>query len=136
MAYSPRGRREEYRLSAATGEGIFQQARHDLDEIARLVPDIELKFQDSVPAILDRSGRTRQREKIGALGDAGAGARLHGRCADLAETNLMEQHGKSVDLLFEERTEGFHGDIATLRPGPPGCTAACISGSARRGAKW
>src|SRR5262245_7790637 len=92
MVCSPRGRRKEYRLSTATVEGIFQQTRHDLHEIARLVTDIELKFQDPVPAILHRSRRTRQREKIGALGDAGTGTRLHRRCSDLAVANLMEQH--------------------------------------------
>jgi len=35
---------------------------HDLDEIARQVPVIELDFQDVVPAVLDGTGRAGERE--------------------------------------------------------------------------
>lgn len=34
---------------------VFLEARHDLDEVARLVPVIELQFQDAVPCILHRA---------------------------------------------------------------------------------
>ena len=35
------------------------QARHQLDEIARLGSDIELMDEDLVPGVLARAGRTR-----------------------------------------------------------------------------
>ena len=52
----------------------FLQTRHDFDEVARLVADVELPLQNTVPAILHRAGRTREGEEVGAAGNAGTGA--------------------------------------------------------------
>ena len=46
---------------------VLFQPRHDLDEVAGLVADVELPFQDAVPAVLHRAGRAGQGEEIGAV---------------------------------------------------------------------
>ena len=71
---------------AGRGRLTLHQPRHDLDEIAGPVADVELPFEDAVPAILHRAGRAGQGEEIGAARDPAAGARLDGRGADLLES--------------------------------------------------
>ena len=55
---------------------VFFEPRHDLDEIARLVPVIELALENPVPAILHRARGSGQREQIGAFGHSRASAGL------------------------------------------------------------
>ena len=98
----------------------FGQPGHDLDEIAGPVADIELPFQDAVPAILHRAGRAGQGEQIGAACNPGTGARLHRGGADLGIGNLVEERGEAVDLFFEHAFEGFHRDVAPGQPGAAG----------------
>ena len=59
-----------------SGLEVFLEPRHQLDEIARPVADVELVDQDFVPSVLAGAGRARQREEVGAVGDARAGARM------------------------------------------------------------
>src|SRR5664279_2941839 len=47
---------------------VFVEARHDLDEVARLLPVVELAEEDAVPGVLAGSGRAGQHEDELALG--------------------------------------------------------------------
>ena len=96
---------------------VFLQARHDLDEIARPVPHVELPFQNVVPPVLHRTGRAGQGEEIGATRNAGTGTRLNCRGADGFHADLMENDGEAVDLLLKHGPERFDGDVASCQPG-------------------
>src|SRR6185437_13289355 len=76
--------------STTPGRLAFVQARHELGEVAGSEADVELEAQDVVPAVLAGAGRAGQREDVGAVGDAGRGAALHGRGADLLEADPAE----------------------------------------------
>src|SRR5581483_8251680 len=87
---------------------FFQEPGHDFDEIAGPMADVELPFENAVPAILHRTGRAGQGEQIGAARHAGTGARLHRRGADLGGRDLVEKRGEAVDLFLEHALERFH----------------------------
>src|SRR6478672_10794616 len=76
--------------SAAPGHLPLVQPRHELGEVAGAEADVELLAQDVVPAVLAGAGRAGQREDVGRVGDAGGGAALHGRRADLLEADPAE----------------------------------------------
>ena len=57
---------------------FLQQPRHQLDEVARAMPVIELGGEDALPGIAAGAGRSRQHEHEGVLGEAGRGAFLAG----------------------------------------------------------
>src|SRR3954471_23579020 len=73
----------------------FVQARHQLGEVAGPEADVELLAQNVVPAVLAGAGRAGQREDVGGVGDAGDGARLHGRGADLLEADPAEHFAEA-----------------------------------------
>src|SRR6202040_820916 len=69
---------------------MLVEARHDLDEVARAVAVVELVLEDRVPGIAAGARRARQTENIGRTGNAGGGARLHRRGADLLVTHHVK----------------------------------------------
>src|SRR6266700_6905744 len=90
------------KAASASATAVFFQPRHDLDEVAGLMTVIELLFQDSVPAIFDRTGRSGKRKQIGALAHTRAGARLDRRGADLVITDAVEDGGEAINLFFDD----------------------------------
>ena len=48
---------------------VLHEARHDFDEVAGAMPEIELKAQDQSPGILAGARRARHAENIGATSD-------------------------------------------------------------------
>ena len=80
---------------------MLLQPRHDLDQIAGAVANIELEFQNPIPAVAARSGRSRKAEDIGAAGDAAAGSRLNGRGRDFLEGQHVKEDRETLDLFFE-----------------------------------
>src|SRR5262245_29661415 len=99
---------------------MLGEARHDLDEVARHVPVVELAFEDMVPAVAAGAGRPRQAEVLFALGHTCGSARLYCRGADLLEGDHVEGHAKALDLLLEQRAHRLDRHIASGEPG-----AAC-----------
>src|SRR3954471_2575834 len=88
---------------STTPRGLaFVQPRHQFGEVAGPEADVELLAQDVVPAVLAGAGRAGQREDVGRVGDAGGGAALHGRGADLLEADPTEGLAEALDLLFEQ----------------------------------
>src|SRR5476651_1844442 len=80
----------------------FVEARHQFREVAGPEADVELLAQDVVPPVLAGAGGARQSEDIGRVGDAGRGAALHRRGADLLEADPAEGLAEAVDLLLEQ----------------------------------
>src|SRR3569623_750487 len=107
-----------------TARGIvalaFGQPRHQFDEVAGAKAVIELIAEDAIPGILDRAGRSGERENVGAAGDAGAGARLDRRGADRLVALPAEQLAEAGDHLLGDGLDRLGGDVA---PGYAG--AAC-----------
>src|SRR3984893_10732486 len=99
---------------------VLVEPRHDLDEIARPVAVIELVHQNLVPGVLAGAGRARQAEDIGRAGDAGRGARLDGRGADLREAHHQEQRREAVHLLVEQWLDRLRRDVAAGEAGAAG----------------
>src|SRR5205085_7691781 len=64
-------------LCVSTTPPVFVESGHDLDEIARLVPRVQLPFEDMVPAVLHRAGRTGQGKKVSATSDTRTGPGLN-----------------------------------------------------------
>src|SRR6266576_4394832 len=95
-----------------SGHLAFVQARHQLGEVAGAEADVELLAQDVVPAVLAGAGRAGQREDVGGVGDAGDGARLHGRGADLLEADPAEHLAEAFDPLLEESLQRLGRDVA------------------------
>src|SRR6476659_4142140 len=69
---------------------MLVQPRHDLDEIAGPRAVIELRRQNAVPAVAAGTGRARQAEDEGRIGDARGGAALHRGGADLAWLSMWK----------------------------------------------
>src|SRR5262249_51312043 len=84
-----------------------------LRAIAGTVPVVELELEDAIPGVLAGAGRARQAEDIGSLREAAAGARLDRRGTDLRIGEHVEHGGEAVDLLLEQRLDGFRRDVAT-----------------------
>ena len=121
---------------------MLLQARHDLDEIAGTVAVVELPLEDVVPRILAGAGRARQAEDVGALRQAGAGARLDRGGAHLLE-GIMWKTVEKPSTSFSN--SGFTASGVTSRPVKPvppvvmttstagsaiqPCTLALISGT-------
>ena len=96
---------------------MFLQPRHDADEVAGTMADVELVFEDVVPAILHSAGRTGQGRDSGPAGDTCAGTRLNGRSPDRGKAHLMKQHREAVDLLLEDRAKRFDGNVTAGEAG-------------------
>src|SRR3569623_1984671 len=107
-----------------TARGIealaFGQPRHQFDEVAGAKAVIELIAEKTNPSILDRAGRSGERENVGPASDAGAGARLDRRGADRLVALPAEQLAEAGDHLLGDRLDRLRGDVA---PGYAG--AAC-----------
>src|SRR5688572_25599810 len=99
---------------------MLLQTRHQLDEVAGPEAVVELMDEDVVPGVLAGAWRSRQREQIGAAGDAGDGARLDGRGPDLLEAEPAEQLAEAGDVLLEHVLEGFWRDVAAGDAGAAG----------------
>src|SRR5207244_12027144 len=96
---------------------MLLQPWHQLDEIARPEPVVELMDEDALPGIAASARRPRQCEQIGAAGDPGGGAALDRRGADLLVAEPAEQLAKPGDLLFVDAVEGLRRHIAAGDPG-------------------
>src|SRR5579872_465141 len=99
---------------------VLVEPRHDLDEIAGPVAVVELVHENFVPGVLAGAGRTRQAENIGRIGDAGGGARLDRRRADLRKTYHQKQRRERVHLFLEQRFDRLRRDIAAGKAGTAG----------------
>src|SRR3546814_18422522 len=75
---------------------------------------VELELQDVLPAVLAGRGRPGQREEVGAVGDAAAGAALHGGGADLLVAQHAEQLAEALDLLLHHPPECFRRPVSEL----------------------
>ena len=95
---------------------MLLESRHDLDEVARTIPIVELFDEDVVPSILAGSRAPRQSEQVCAACNATGGAGLDGRCADLGEAEPSKQLTKARDFLFVDRMKGLWRDITARDP--------------------
>jgi len=77
---------------------MLLQPRHQLDQIARAQPVVELVPDNLLPAVAAGAGRAGEREEIGAAGDAGGGAALDRRSADLLVAEPAEELAEAGDL--------------------------------------
>src|SRR3546814_5531467 len=75
---------------------------HQFDEIAGLVPAVELSRQYALPRVGHRAGRTGQREDIGAARDHRAGARLDRRGADRLVAEPAKEFTETGNILAVE----------------------------------
>ena len=98
---------------------MLQEARHHFDKVAGAMPEIELKAQDLGPGVLASAGRTRHAENICAAGDTRQSARLDRGGSDLLIAQHVHEHGKPVDLFFEQRPHSLGRHIP---PGEAGST--------------
>ena len=99
---------------------MFLQARHQFDEVAGLVADVQLVDQDLVPAVLAGPGRARQHEDIGAVGDARGGPRLDRRGLDLLIADPAEHLAEAGDDLFRDGVQGFGRYVTAGHAGAAG----------------
>ena len=84
------------------------------------MPVVELPPQNVVPGVLAGTRRARQAENVGALGDAGAGARLNRRGRHLGERDHVKHRREAVDLLLEQRLQGLRRHVAPGKAGAAG----------------
>src|SRR3984893_8648091 len=73
-----------------------------------------------VPAVLAATGRAGQREDVRSVGDAGDGARLHGRGADLLEADPAEDLAEALYALLEQPLQRLGRDVAAGAAGAAG----------------
>src|SRR4051812_46502801 len=99
---------------------MLVQPRHDLDEIAGTGAVVELGFEDAVPAVAAGTGRTWKAEDVGCARDAGRGAALDRRCADLGVAQHVECDRETVHALLEQGLDRLRRDVA---PGETGAAA-------------
>src|SRR5690348_15895251 len=78
---------------------VLLKPGHELDEIARAVPIVELVLDDIVPAVAAGAGRAGKREEVGAAGDTGRGTALNGRADELLIVEPAEKLAEPGDLL-------------------------------------
>ena len=96
------------------------QARQQLGEVARPVPDVQLGREDLIPAVATCPGRARQGEQIRPFGNPGRGARLHGRAADLLKADHPEQLAEARNRLVDHRIQRLGCDVASGDAGAAG----------------
>src|ERR1700712_649203 len=96
---------------------MLVQPRHDLDEVAGARAVIELGAKDAVPAVAAGARRSRQAEDEGRTRDAGGGAALDRRGADLGVAQHMKGDGKTIYPLFEQGLDRFRRDVAAGKTG-------------------
>src|SRR5437764_9165085 len=84
---------------------MLVEPRHDLDEIAGAVAVIELVYEDLVPGVAAGPGRTGQAENVGRAGNAGGGAGLDRRGADLGVAHQKKQPRERLHAFVEQRLD-------------------------------
>ncbi len=84
------------------------------------MPVVELVLDDVVPAVAAGAGRAGEGEEIGAAGDAGGGAALDRRGADLLIGEEAEELAEAGDLFLIDGVEGFRRDVAAGDAGAAG----------------
>src|SRR5580658_10050818 len=102
------GRRGRLRHLSVPTPGLTQmllQPRHQLDQIARPKPVVQLVPQNILPGVAAGAGRAGEGEEIGAAGDTGGGPRLDGRGPDLLPAEPAEDFPESRDRFFVDRLE-------------------------------
>src|SRR5260221_8025231 len=99
---------------------MFVEPRHDLNEVTGPRAVIELGAKDAVPAVAAGAGRTRQAEDEGGARNAGGGAALDRRGADLGVAQHVEGDGKTVHPLFEQRLDRLRRNVAAGKAGAAG----------------
>src|SRR5438552_7801696 len=120
MSYSLRpsvSSRRPLRLPPAQ---VLVEARHDLDEIAGAVAVVELVQQNFVPGVAAGAGRAGQAEDVGRAGDAGGGAGLDRRGADLGLAHQDKHRRKTLHAFLEQWLERLRRDIAAGEAGAAG----------------
>src|SRR5690349_8191710 len=108
------------RSVAGDGLQMLLKARHELDEVARAVPVVELVADDVLPAVAAGAGRAGEREEVGAARDARRGAALDRRGADLLIAEPAEELAEARDLLLVDGVEGLGRHVAAGDAGAPG----------------
>src|SRR5215472_15549321 len=99
---------------------MLLQPWHQLDEVARTKPVVELVHENALPGVAAGARRSRQGEQIGAAGDPGGGAALDRGGADLLVAEPAEKFAKPGDFLLIDAVERLWGDVAPGDPGPAG----------------
>src|SRR5689334_22070852 len=100
---------------------MLLQAGHQLDEVARPEPVVELMDEDALPGIAARARRPRQCEQIGAAGNPGGGAALDCRGADLLVAEPAEQLAEAGDFLLVDAVKSFRAHVAAGDASAAGC---------------
>src|SRR5690606_39728173 len=90
--------------------------RKDHDEIVGLEAIVELVNQNFIPAILAGVWRAGQRKEQRAARNAGCGARLNCRGADLFKGNAMKDGGETVNFLVINGAESLRRHVAARKP--------------------
>ena len=73
---------------------------------------VQLEFQNAVPCVAARAGRSRQAKDIGAACHTRTGARLDRRCRNLLVRQHVKENCEAFDIFFKQRLHGFRRDIA------------------------
>ena len=108
------------RPSPSGAPQMFVEPRHDLDEIAGARAVVELGGEDAVPAVAAGAGRSWQAEDEGRTGDAGGGAALDRRGADLGVAQHVERDRETVHPLLEQRLDRLRRHVAAGKAGAAG----------------
>src|SRR3546814_8189895 len=99
---------------------LFDQPRHQVDEIAGTMAAVELGRQYALPRVLHRARRAGEREDIGAARDHGAGARLDRRGADTLVAEPAKQLPEAGDVLAVEAAQRLGRHVAAGEAGAAG----------------
>src|SRR5579883_3481876 len=97
---------------AGSGLEMLLEPRHQLDEIAGAVAIVELVLDDVFPAVAAGAGRAGKREEICAARDAGRGAALDRRGADLLVAEPAKELAEARDLLLIDRVKRLGRHVA------------------------
>src|SRR5438477_4883136 len=109
--------RRALRLRAAQ---MFIQPRHDLDEVTRPRPVIELRRENAVPCVAAGARRSRQAEDEGGARDPRGGAALYRRGADLGVAQHVKGDGEAIHPLFEHGLDRLRRYVAAGEAGAAG----------------
>src|SRR5690606_19684613 len=99
---------------------FLEQAGHELDQVARAGTVVELGLDQLVPGGAAGAGRARQAEDVGAVGDAGKGARLDGRGLDVGPGEPAKDLAEALDLLVQQRRDRLGRAVAAGDAGAAG----------------
>ena len=90
---------------------MLQQARHHLNEVARPRAVVQLRRQYLVPSRDTSTGRARQAEQVGTVGNAAEGAGLKGRRADFRKGNGPKNLAETIKLFLQQHFDGLRGTV-------------------------